>query len=115
MEHYQVLLAEDDDGLRKLIADALTQAGLKVAQAKDGGQAYKILKENPRSGALLISDVRMPQMDGYDLAQAAIALNPEVKILILTGYPEMLAPPAALLAREVRILMKPVELDRLCN
>jgi DNA-binding NtrC family response regulator len=115
MDRYQVLLAEDDGGLRKLIADALTQAGLKVAQAPDGRQALKILTENPRSDALLISDVRMPQMDGYELATAAIALNPEVKILMLTGYPEMLVPPAALQAREVRILMKPVELDRLCD
>ena len=115
MERYQVLLAEDDGGLRKLIADILTQAGLKVAQAKDGSQAYKILTENLRPDALLISDVRMPHMDGYELAEAAITLNPEMKILMLTGYPEMLVPPAALRAREVRILMKPVELDRLCN
>ena len=115
MERYQVLLAEDDEGLRRLIADALTQAGLKVAQARDGGQAFKILQDHPQPDALLISDVRMPQMDGYELAQAAIAHNPEIKILMLTGYPEMLVPPAALQAREVRILMKPVELDRLCN
>ena len=115
MERYQVLLAEDDGGLRKLIAEALTHAGLKVAQAQDGSQALKILTENPRSDALLISDVRMPQMDGFELAQAAIALNSEIKILMLTGYPEMLIPPAAMRAREVRILMKPVELDRLCN
>lgn len=115
MERYQVLLAEDDGGLRLVIAEALTQAGLKVAQAQDGRQAFNMLQDNPQSDALLISDVRMPRMDGYELAEAAIALNPEIKILMLTGYPEMLVPPAALQAREVRILMKPVELDRLCN
>lgn len=115
MQRYQVLLAEDDGELRQVIAEALTQAGLRVAEAKDGVEALKILRENPRSDALLISDVRMPRMDGYELAEAAIALNPELKMLMLTGYPEMLVPPAALQAREVRILMKPVELDRLCD
>lgn len=115
MERYQVLLAEDDGGLRLVIAEALTHAGLKVAQAQDGKQALKILTEYPQSDALLISDVRMPRMDGYELAEAAIAHNPEIKILMLTGYPDMLVPPAALQAREVRILMKPVELGRLCD
>jgi len=115
MERYQVLLAEDDGSLRRLIAEALRQAGLKVAQAADGTEAYKILKDNPQPSALLISDVRMPGMDGYDLAERAIALNPEIKILMLTGYSDMLAPPAALRAREVRVLMKPVDLDQLCE
>jgi CheY-like chemotaxis protein len=115
MERYQVLLAEDDGALRRLIAVALREAGLKVAQAADGTEAYKILKDNPQPSALLISDVRMPGMDGYDLAERAIALNPEIKILMLTGYSDMLIPPAALRAREVRVLMKPVDLDQLCE
>jgi DNA-binding NtrC family response regulator len=115
MERYQVLVAEDDGALRLLIAEALNHAGLKVAQAQDGIQAYQILSENPQPDALLISDVRMPRMNGYALAEAAIALHPEMKVLMLTGYPDMLAPPATLKAREVRTLMKPVEIDRLCQ
>jgi DNA-binding NtrC family response regulator len=115
MDRYQVLLAEDDGGLRLVIAEALTHAGLKVAQAQDGMQALRILKDNPQPDALLISDVRMPRVDGYELAEAALGLHPDMKILMLTGYPDMMVPPAALRAREVRILMKPVEIDRLCN
>ena len=41
-------------------------------------------------------------MDGYELAEAAIALNPDIKMLMLTGYPEMRIPPPALQAREIR-------------
>jgi DNA-binding NtrC family response regulator len=115
MERYDVLVAEDDDGLRRIITESLTDAGLKVAEAGDGVQAYRLLKENPQSNALLLSDVRMPEMNGFELASAAVSLNPELKILLLTGYSEMMIPPAALQAREVRVLMKPIELDRLCN
>ena len=115
MDRYHVLIAEDEGDLRLVIAEALTQAGLRVAQAQDGKQAYKILTENPQPNTLLISDLRMPRMDGFELAEAAIAFDPEIKVLMLTGYAEMPVSPAALKAREVRILHKPVELDRLCE
>jgi CheY-like chemotaxis protein len=115
MERYDVLVAEDDEGLRRIITESLTDAGLKVAQAEDGIQAYKLLKDNPQPNALLLSDVQMPQMNGFELAAAAVGLNPELKILMLTGYAEMAISPAALQAREVRVLMKPIELDRLCG
>src|SRR5689334_8680044 len=115
MEPYQVVLAEDDKGLRLVIAEALADAGLKVAHAANGAEAFALLKQNPGSQALLITDIRMPQMDGYELAEAALALNPDIKMLMLTGYPEMRIPPPALQAREIRTLMKPVELDRLCT
>ena len=113
MEPYHIVLAEDDKGLRLVIAEALGDAGLRVAHASNGAEAFAILKQNPC--ILLIADIRMPHMDGYELAEAALALNPDIKMLMLTGYPEMRIPPPALSAREIRTLMKPVELDRLCT
>jgi len=109
------MLAEDDGALRSVIAEALADAGLSVVQAPDGAAAYKMLKENPQPHILLLTDIRMPNMDGFELAEAAIALNPEIKLLMLTGYAEMTVSPAALRAREVRILRKPIDLDRLCE
>jgi len=115
MEPYEVLLAEDDKSLRLVMAEVLKEAGLKVAHAANGAEAYSVLKKYPQAMTLLITDIRMPEMDGYELAEAAIALNPDIKMLMLTGYPEMRIPPPALQAREIRTLMKPVELDRLCT
>ncbi len=115
MERYEVLLVEDDTSLRLVIAEVLGDAGLKVAHAANGAQAYALLKKNPQPLTLLITDIRMPEMDGYELAEAAIAHMPDIKVLMLTGYPEMRIPPPALQAREIRTLMKPVELDRLCT
>jgi two-component system cell cycle response regulator CpdR len=115
MEPYEVLLAEDDKSLRLVIAEVLKEAGLKVAEAADGVEALALLRKHPQPMTLLITDIRMPEMDGYELAEAAITLNPDIKMLMLTGYPEMRIPPPALQAREIRTLMKPVELDRLCT
>ena len=115
MASHQVVLAEDDKSLRLIIAEVLTDAGLNVVHAANGAEAVALLKNNPNAPVLLITDIRMPEMDGYELAEAAIAINPAIKMLMLTGYPEMRIPPPVLQAREIRTLMKPVELDRLCT
>jgi DNA-binding NarL/FixJ family response regulator len=54
-------------------------------------------------------------MDGYSLAEAAVTANPELKIIMMTGFADEKLPWCVLAAREVRILFKPVELDELCN
>ena len=115
MASHQVLLAEDDKSLRLVIAEVLTEAGLNVVHVANGAEAVALLKNNPNAPVLLITDIRMPEMDGYELAEAAIAINPAIKMLMLTGYPEMRIPPRALQDRQIRTLMKPVELDRLCT
>jgi CheY-like chemotaxis protein len=109
------VLAEDDKSLRLVIAEVLTDAGLNVVHAANGAEAVALLKKNPNAPVLLITDIRMPEMDGYELAVAALAINPAIKMLMLTGYPEMRIPPPVLQGREIRTLMKPVELDRLCT
>ena len=108
----QVIIAEDEGQLRGLIAEVLTQRNLKVVDAADGVEAYDMLQENPGI-ALLLSDVRMPRMNGYELAEAALELRPELKVLMMTGYVQELPPSALLKAREIRTLAKPVDLDRL--
>jgi CheY-like chemotaxis protein len=115
MAPHQIVLAEDDKSLRLVIAEVLTDAGLNVVHAANGAEAVALLKKNSNAPVLLITDIRMPEMDGYELAEAAIAINPAIKMLMLTGYPEMRIPPPVLQGREIRTLMKPVELDRLCT
>ena len=110
----QILIAEDEGLLRNLIADRLTELGLHVMQAADGIQATKILKENAGISVLL-SDIRMPRMGGYDLVEAALAYNPELKILMMTGDAGDQPPPAALKAREIRTLFKPFNMDDMCS
>jgi DNA-binding NtrC family response regulator len=110
----QVLIAEDDESLRSILAEMLAERGVTVMQAVDGVQASQMLKDNI-CVSLLLSDVKMPRMDGYALVEEALMRNSELKILMMTGYPGDLPPPAVLKAREIRTLAKPFDLDRMCD
>ena len=55
----------------------------------------------------------MPRMDGYALAEAALELRPELKVVMMTAYAQDHPPSALMKAREIRVLVKPVNLDRL--
>jgi CheY-like chemotaxis protein len=114
MSGVQVIVAEDEAPLRSLIVEALTQKNLSVLEAADGVEALAHVKDYP-GVSLILSDVRMPRMGGYELIDAAIALHPELKALMMTAYIVDQPPPAALRAREIRVLVKPVDLDRLCD
>jgi two-component system cell cycle sensor histidine kinase/response regulator CckA len=110
----QVLIAEDDGSLRNILAEMLTDRGVAVMQAADGVQASQMLEDNIGI-SLLLSDVKMPRMDGYALVEEALVRNSELKILMMTGYPGDLPPPAVLKAREIRTLAKPFDMDRMCD
>ncbi len=110
----QVVLAEDEGQLRGLIAELLASKGLKVCQAADGVEALELIRDNP-GATLLLSDIVMPNMNGYDLVEASLKLRPELKVLMMTAYPTEQPPPSALRAREIRTLVKPFDPDRMCD
>ncbi len=107
----QILVAEDEAMLRAIAVEMLEDAGFSVFQAGDGEEALALLKSNPGI-EVLVSDIKMPRMDGYSLAEAG--LRPELKILLMTGYAQD-PPPALLRAREIHTLHKPFNLERLCE
>jgi DNA-binding NtrC family response regulator len=108
----QIIIAEDEAPLRLLLGEMLVQDGLKVLDAADGVAALELVRENP-SVTLLLTDVKMPRMDGYALVDAALALRPELKVLVMTGFAQDHPPSAALRAREFRVLVKPFDMGRL--
>ena len=80
-----ILLAEDEAMLRVIAVEMLEDAGFTVFQAADGEEALTLLKQNPGI-ALLVSDIKMPRMDGYSLAQEGLSVRPDLKVLLMTGY-----------------------------
>jgi CheY-like chemotaxis protein len=106
-----ILIAEDEAMLRLIAVELLQDAGFEVFEASDGVEALELLKANPQI-ALLVSDVKMPRMDGYSLVEAGLALRPDLKVLMMTGYAQ--SPPQMLAARDIQVLRKPFNLERLC-
>ena len=82
----RILIAEDEEALRSLVARALRQDGHEVMTTNDGAEALDVLVREKGAFELLLTDIRMPVMDGIALALAAARDHPAVTILLMTGY-----------------------------
>ena len=82
----RILIAEDEEALCALCARALTADGHEVTTAADGGIALEKLNAATARFDLLLTDIRMPIMDGIALALAAARDFPDLVILLMTGY-----------------------------
>ena len=103
-----ILLAEDDESLRKFLAAALVKAGHAVTDFGDGGDAYECLKGD--SFDLLLTDIVMPGMDGIELAKRAAELNDGLKIMFITGFAAVALHPNSEAPKQARVLSKPFHL-----
>ncbi|MEP7239802.1 MAG: response regulator [Devosia sp.] len=82
----RILLAEDDDNVRAFVARALTHIGHEVTEAEDGGIAAELCEAADGAFDLLLSDIKMPVMDGIGLALSVAARYPDLTILLMTGF-----------------------------
>ena len=82
----RILIAEDEESIRNLVARALRQDGHEVTTAGDGAEALDVLVRQKGAFELLLTDIRMPVMDGIALALAAARDHPALTILLMTGY-----------------------------
>lgn len=81
----RVLIAEDEQPVRELLARALTKEGHEIEAAPDGAAALERLSADAPFD-LLLTDIRMPIMDGIALALAAARDHPDLAIVLMTGY-----------------------------
>jgi two-component system cell cycle response regulator CpdR len=82
----RILIAEDEEALRAMCARALSTIGHEVKTACDGGEALDMLRHDGGKFDLLLTDIRMPVMDGIALALATGRDYPDLTILLMTGY-----------------------------
>jgi len=101
-----VLLVEDDDSVRLLVADILKELGYIPVEASEAQSAISELSSN-RDIHLMISDVGLPGMNGRQLAEVARAHRPELPILFLTGYAENAAIRSGFLGTNMAMITKP--------
>src|SRR5271155_4169843 len=107
----RILLAEDDNDMRRFLVKALQPAGYAVASFDNGMSAYNRLREEPVE--LLLTDIVMPEMDGIELARRATELDPEIKVMFITGFAAVALNPDNNAPKDARILSKPFHLKDL--
>ena len=86
--HGTIMLVEDDDPVRIFGARALRNKGYKVIEARSGEAALDLIRNAAESINLLITDVVMPHMDGPGLVREVRDINPEMKVIFISGYTE---------------------------
>jgi len=111
----RILIAEDEDSLRSLVARALAQDGHEVTTAHDGAEALDTLIRAEGAFELLLSDIRMPIMDGIALALAAARDYPQLSILLMTGYADQRERAHGLEALIHDVVVKPFSIAAIRN
>ncbi len=111
-----ILVAEDDEALRRMSVAALSQFGYTIIEAADGADAVTKFKQNEENIHLVILDGIMPRMNGKEAFRQIKAMNPDVKCIFMSGYAEEIFTKDGVPDREAQLLLKPFSpLDLLKN
>jgi two-component system cell cycle response regulator CpdR len=107
----RILLAEDDEDMRRFLVRALEKAGHEVSSFGEGASAFEEVKH--AAFDLLLTDIVMPEMDGIELARRAAELDPSLKIMFITGFAAVALNPDNRAPKEAKVLSKPFHLKDL--
>lgn len=110
-----VLIAEDDDQLRKLIVELLQTQGYKILEASCGDDALAIYKEQKDSIHLLLVDVVMPKMNGIQLVEQCREMGQEFKVLYMSGYAASVIMHPEVLVKGINYIRKPFTFQSLAK
>ncbi len=108
-----ILLVDDDEIVRKFVLQVLQTSGYAVIEASNGPEALRIAKEHTGPINLLLTDIKMPKMNGRELADRLTPLRPGVKVLYISGHTDSATVNQMALQRGANFLQKPFTPDRL--
>jgi PAS domain S-box-containing protein len=108
-----VLVVEDDPTVRRLAVRILGQMGFRVVEAADGVEAVEVFEEHRDRIRVVLCDVTMPRMGGWDTLAAIRRINPEIPVILTSGYDEASATPQGHPDRPDAFLGKPWQLKQL--
>ena len=106
--HVRILVVDDEEIVRDILFDTLSQAGYTVKTAKDGNDAIAQIGNKPFE--IVITDIKMPGMDGIELLQRIQKINPDICVLIITGYSTVESAVNAMKLGAYDYICKPFEL-----
>ncbi len=107
-----VLVVDDEPGYGDLYSRTLKSAGFEAPRASSGEEALAIISNTPPPD-MVVSDIKMPGMDGLELLAKARALHPELPFLMITAFPDVRDAVSAMKTGAVDYLEKPIDLDEL--
>jgi two-component system cell cycle response regulator CpdR len=109
----RILVAEDDDTIRDLVVRALTEDGHELTAVANGAAALDALNQQNGGFDLLLTDVKMPIMDGIALALAAGRDHPDVAIMLMTGFADQRERAHGLDALVHDVIAKPFSVEQI--
>ena len=83
----RILVVDDEDALRTVLSSELEGEGYKVASAADGSEAIEILKKEGFD--LILLDIKMPNVDGFEVLKFVKENHPDTKVIMLTGFADL--------------------------
>jgi DNA-binding NtrC family response regulator len=108
----RVLLAEDDATMLDMVKHALAADGHTVVTAQDGQEALEILSAAGASFDVMLTDIQMPSVNGLELTGKAIALLPQLRVVLMSAFAENVSLSDAVKPHVRRVLSKPLALDQ---
>jgi signal transduction histidine kinase len=107
----KILLVDDEEGIRKVLAISLSDKGYQVFTAKSGEEALHIFKE--QDPPIVLTDIKMPGMDGIELLQKMKQENPDTEVIMITGHGDMELAIQSLKHEATDFITKPIHDDAL--
>ena len=105
----RILIVDDEPMICDILVRRFTREGFACVKAYDGKEALRCFGQEPFS--LMISDVKMPDMDGIELLRRVKALNPKIPVILITAYPEIDRALEAMRLGAYDFITKPIQLD----
>ena len=106
-----ILVVDDEESVRLLLSKILKHAGYSVLEADDGNRGVEIFRQNPDLIDLVLLDLTMPGMSGYDMLAEIQIVDPDVRVIVITGY----HPEEERLVGVLEILRKPIQFNVVCE
>jgi signal transduction histidine kinase len=104
---YKLLIVDDEEGIRKVLKITLEHSGYEVSHASDGETGLKMFKRiNPQ---IVITDIKMPGIDGIELLKAVKDTNPETEVIMITGHGDMDLAVRSLQHEAADFITKPID------
>ncbi len=113
--HERILFVDDEESIVEIGQEILSYLGYEVTTVTKSPTALKMVEESPERFDLVISDMTMPHLTGYQLAEKILEIRPDIPIVICTGYSDAIDSEAAIKLGVQELLMKPVNFNVLAQ